>query len=87
MDEVERIYEEGERSRREDVNHSHPILSRIDTWLCNELKASHDSLVEQYKWRPHEHALVLCKQHGLSQHAYFLQRDLAFMREVSHFKN
>lgn len=82
MDEVERIYEEGERSRREELKHTHPIFSRIDPWLSDQLRATHDALTEQHKWRPHEHALALCRENDLQQHAYFLQRDLAFMREV-----
>ncbi|XP_037776345.1 uncharacterized protein LOC119573262 isoform X2 [Penaeus monodon] len=81
LDEVERIYEEGERSRREELKHTHPIFSRIDPWLSDQLRATHDALTEQHKWRPHEHALALCRENDLQQHAYFLQRDLAFMRE------
>nr|XP_045593779.1 uncharacterized protein LOC123755315 isoform X1 [Procambarus clarkii] len=81
LDEVERIYEEGERSRREELKHTHSIFSRIEPWLADELSATHDTLTEQHKWRPHEHALALCRQHDLQQHAYFLQRDLSFMRE------
>ncbi|XP_071521204.1 uncharacterized protein [Panulirus ornatus] len=81
LDEVERIYEEGERSRREELRHTHSIFSRIEPWLADQLKATHDTLMEQHKWRPHEHALALCRQHDLQQHAYFLQRDLSFMRE------
>ncbi|XP_076032256.1 uncharacterized protein LOC143020023 isoform X3 [Oratosquilla oratoria] len=80
LDEVERIYEEGERKRKEELNHSHPILYRVEPWLGDQLKATHDALIEQHKWRPHEHALALCKEHSLSN-AYFLQRDLSFMRE------
>lgn len=82
LDEVERIYEEGERARREELRHTHSIFSRIDPWLMDQLRATHDTLMEQHKWRPHEHALALCRQNDLHQHAYFLQRDLSFMREV-----
>ncbi|KAK4293817.1 hypothetical protein Pmani_033507 [Petrolisthes manimaculis] len=81
LDEVERIYEEGERARREELRHTHPIFSRIDPWLAEQLEATHTTLVEQHKWRPHQHALALTRQHNLTQHAYFLQRDLSFMRE------
>ncbi|KAK7072695.1 hypothetical protein SK128_010140, partial [Halocaridina rubra] len=81
LDEVERIYEEGERARREELRHTHPIFSRIDSWLMDQLQATHDTLTEQHKWRPHEHSLALCRQNNLQQHAYFLQRDLSFMRE------
>lgn len=82
LDEVERIYEEGERARREELRHTHPIFSRIEPWLAEQLGATHGTLVEQHKWRPHQHALALCRQNNLTQHAYFLQRDLSFMREV-----
>lgn len=84
LDEVERIYEEGERARREELKHTHSIFSRIAPWLADQLAATHATLMEQHKWRPHEHALALCRQHNLPQHAYFLQRDLSFMREVRH---
>ena len=82
LDEVERIYEEGERARREELRHTHSIFSRISPWLADQLAATHATLMEQHKWRPHEHALALCRQNNLPQHAYFLQRDLSFMREV-----
>ncbi|KAK8396821.1 hypothetical protein O3P69_005057 [Scylla paramamosain] len=81
LDEVERIYEEGERARREELRHTHSIFSRITPWLADQLAATHATLMEQHKWRPHEHALALCRQNNLPQHAYFLQRDLSFMRE------
>ena len=85
MEEVEKIYLEGEKSRKEELRHSHPILSRIPLWLDSNLKDWHEALVEQHKWRAHEHALALCKQQNLDQHFYFLQRDLTFMREVRLF--
>ena len=82
MNEVERIYADGERGKKEDLKHTYPIRSRIPRWLEENLLLTHNTLVEQHKWRPHEHALAMCKQQGLDQQAYFLQRDLAFMREV-----
>lgn len=39
---------------------------------------------QQNAWNAHQEAVALCTAHGLTQAAYFLQRDLAFMKEVSY---
>ena len=36
--------------------------------------------IEGHKWAAHEAALRGCREAGLAQHAYFLQRDLSFLQ-------
>jgi len=61
---------------------SHPILSRIDPWLRAKLRHSEQRFSLENQWSAHEEALALCTSQRLYQTVYFLNRDLAFMREV-----
>lgn len=44
-----------------------------------------EKFIQECQWSAHEEALTLCKEYNLHQAVYFLQRDLAFMREVYQF--
>lgn len=61
----------------------HPILSRIGPWLRSRLRAAEQKFSIENQWSAHEEALTLCNAEKLSQTVYFLNRDLAFMKEVS----
>lgn len=41
-----------------------------------------EKFIQECQWSAHEEALTLCREYKLHQAVYFLQRDLAFMREV-----
>lgn len=58
-----------------------PVLSKIHTWRERKLTDAEMQMVHKCKWRVHEDALQSAQKHNLQQTAYFLSRDLAFMRE------
>lgn len=62
---------------------SYPILSRIEPWLRSKLKSAEFKFNLDNLWSAHEDALALSQSQKLSQTVYFLNRDLAFMKEVS----
>lgn len=64
----------------------HPILSRIGPWLRSRLRAAEQKFTIENQWSAHEEALSLCNAEKLSQTVYFLNRDLAFMKEVINVK-
>lgn len=59
----------------------HPVLSRISPWLRSRLGAAELKFSLEHQWSAHEEALALCQQQKLAQTIYFLNRDLAFMKE------
>ncbi|XP_060522143.1 uncharacterized protein LOC132699446 isoform X2 [Cylas formicarius] len=59
----------------------HPILSRIEPWLRAKLRSSEQKFGVENQWCSHEEALALCNSQRLYQTVYFLNRDLAFMKE------
>ncbi|KAH1016914.1 hypothetical protein HUJ04_008066 [Dendroctonus ponderosae] len=61
----------------------HPILSRIEPWLRAKLRNSEQRFSQENQWSAHEEALALCSSQRLHQTVYFLNRDLAFMKEVN----
>lgn len=63
----------------------HPILSRIGPWLRSRLRMAEQKFSVENQWSAHEEALSLCNSEKLSQTVYFLNRDLAFMKEVRRF--
>lgn len=63
---------------------THPVLSRIGPWLRSRLRSAEIKFNNDNQWSGHEEALTLCNAERLHQTGYFLNRDLAFMREV-HF--
>ncbi|KAF5295161.1 hypothetical protein FQR65_LT10549 [Abscondita terminalis] len=60
---------------------THPVLSRISPWLRSRLRAADQKFKHDNQWSGHEEALSLCNTEKLYQASYFLNRDLAFMRE------
>lgn len=64
----------------------HPILSRIGPWLRSRLRTAEQKFSVENQWSAHEEALSLCNAEKLSQTVYFLNRDLAFMKEVIFLK-
>lgn len=65
------------------LHRHHPILSRIGPWLRSRLRATEQKFSLENQWSAHEEALSLCNAEKLAQTIYFLNRDLAFMKEVS----
>ncbi|XP_037093776.1 uncharacterized protein LOC119113590 [Pollicipes pollicipes] len=59
----------------------HPVRWRIPAWVRHQFRTAESRFVLEHQWSAHEEALALCKEHSLHQTAYFLLRDLAFMKE------
>ncbi|XP_022916271.2 uncharacterized protein [Onthophagus taurus] len=60
---------------------THPVLSRIEPWLRSKLHAAQVRFSFENQWSAHQEALSYCTQQKLNQTMYFLNRDLAFMKE------
>lgn len=59
----------------------HPVLSNIKAWVQGKLRDIEVQMLSKCKWKVHENALNITQKHELQQTAYFLSRDLTFMRE------
>ncbi|CAH1129005.1 unnamed protein product [Ceutorhynchus assimilis] len=75
-----RLYKTQEEVKNK-LRNVHPILSRIEPWLRSKLRNSEQKFSQENQWSAHEEALALCNTQRLHQTVYFLNRDLAFMRE------
>lgn len=62
---------------------SYPVLSRIAPWMRMKLRIAESSRLSKTIFAAHEEALKVCLKHNLQQTVYFLNRDLAFLRDVS----
>lgn len=81
---VEKIQKELKRTRVEHQKYlinDYPVLSKISPWLRMKLQAAETNKISKSIWAVHEEALKMCANHNLQQSAYFLSRDLTFMRE------
>lgn len=76
-----------EKARNEQeqlLTHAYPVLSRIAPWMRNKLRLAESNRMNKTIFAAHEEALKICLKHNLQQTVYFLNRDLAFLRDVSY---
>lgn len=66
---------------RDRLQEEFPVLSLIGPWMRSHLQAVQGQLEEEHCLEAHETALALCRERGLCQAAYFVARDLSFLRE------
>lgn len=81
---VENVQHRLQKSQEEfktKLGNVHPVLSRIGPWLRCRLRLAEQKFSEENQWSAHEEALALCNSQRLLQTIYFLNRDLAFMKE------
>ncbi|XP_058129825.1 uncharacterized protein LOC131272187 isoform X2 [Anopheles coustani] len=81
---VDKIQKELKKSREEmekTFQEQHPVLSRVYPWLRAKLNAVELTKLSKITWGAHEEALRAAQRHNLHQTVYFLNRDLAFMKE------
>ncbi|XP_055923588.1 uncharacterized protein LOC129954019 isoform X2 [Eupeodes corollae] len=81
---VDKVQKELKRSREDHqkcLTNDHSVLSRIAPWLRSKLRAAEATKLYKSTWAAHEEALRMCSKHDLSQTSYFLNRDMAFMKE------
>ena len=58
-----------------------PVRSRIPAWLSRRLLKRKQENILAAQWAAHSAALDSCRRAGLTQHAYFLSRDLSFLQD------
>ncbi|XP_056019360.1 uncharacterized protein LOC125672084 isoform X3 [Ostrea edulis] len=63
------------------LQQAYPVKSRIEAWVNEQIARFEDDFITQNLWSAHEEAITLCEQQGLNQTAYFLKRDLNFIKE------
>lgn len=80
VDKVQRDVKKSREDYEKCLINDYPVLSRVAPWLRTKLNAEAMKLCKS-SWSAHEEALKMCSKHSLQQTAYFLQRDLAFMKE------
>ncbi|XP_070136763.1 uncharacterized protein [Drosophila bipectinata] len=81
---VDKVQQDVKRTREDHqkcLSNDHSVLSRVSPWLRSKLRRAEESRMYKCAWSAHEEALKMCAQHNLHQTAYFLSRDLAFMKE------
>uniref|UniRef100_A0A182QS17 Uncharacterized protein n=1 Tax=Anopheles farauti TaxID=69004 RepID=A0A182QS17_9DIPT len=81
---VDKIQKELKKSREEletTLQEQHPVLSRVYPWLRAKLNAGEQAKLSKITWGAHEEALRAAQRLNLHQTVYFLNRDLAFMKE------
>lgn len=66
---------------KERLQEEFPVLSLIGPWLRSQLHEVQCQLEREHCLEAHETALALCRERGLAQAAYFVARDLSFLRE------
>ncbi|XP_022219927.2 uncharacterized protein LOC111072385 isoform X2 [Drosophila obscura] len=81
---VDKVQQDIKRTREDHqkcLANDHSVLSRVAPWLRSKLRNAEENRLYKCAWSAHEEALKMCTQHQLHQTAYFLSRDLAFMKE------
>ncbi|XP_036323621.1 uncharacterized protein LOC118737306 isoform X1 [Rhagoletis pomonella] len=81
---VDKVQKDIKRTREDHqkcLSNDHSVLSRVAPWLRSKLRVAEESKLSKSAWSAHEEALKMSTKHNLHQTAYFLSRDLAFMKE------
>lgn len=60
---------------------TYPVLSRINAWMDTKLDAAEATRISKTIFAGHEEAIKISLKHNLQQTVYFINRDLAFLRE------
>lgn len=81
MDKVQKDIKRTREDHQKCLANDHSVLSRVAPWLRSKLRKAEESKLSKSAWSAHEEALKMCTKHNLQQTAYFLSRDLAFMKE------
>ncbi|TPP61782.1 Solute carrier family 13 (Sodium-dependent dicarboxylate transporter) member 2/3/5 [Fasciola gigantica] len=63
------------------LRRKHPVLYHIEEWRSRQLTRIQRQYFETHKFDVHEFVLSKCASGGLEQHAFFVSRDLLFLRD------
>ncbi|XP_043205633.1 uncharacterized protein LOC122372479 isoform X2 [Amphibalanus amphitrite] len=81
VENVARKLDSFQRGLKHYLETHHPVKCRIPAWVRLQFREAESRFISEHQWAAHEEALTLCRESGLQQTAYFLQRDLTFMKE------
>ncbi|KAF5405918.1 hypothetical protein PHET_00565 [Paragonimus heterotremus] len=65
----------------QELRKHHPILYNITEWRSRKMAKLQQQYFETHRFDVHEFVLSKCTQRGLDQHAFFIGRDLTFLRD------
>ncbi|KAF6779344.1 hypothetical protein AHF37_01211 [Paragonimus kellicotti] len=65
----------------QELRKHHPILYNIAEWRSRQMTKLQQQYFETHRFDVHEFVLSKCTQRGLDQHAFFIGRDLTFLRD------
>ena len=74
-------------SFEERLRKKYPIKSLVRDWLYDCVKEEREKFEKLHLYTAHERSIGRCTEEGLFQAAYFIERELLFLREVILFLN
>ena len=77
LENTEQMLSDKQKEEEKSLNENYPISS----WLSRRLAEKKEEHILSNQWAAHSHALNACLKAGLTQHAYFLSRDLSFLQD------
>lgn len=83
--EKERFYNDKQdhlNAYREELKKNYRIRSSVNEWVANCLQDEGDKYVEKNNYAMHQRAIEKCQSEGLHQAAYFIEREMMFLKEV-----
>jgi len=81
LENTEQMLSDKQKDEEKSLKENYPIRSKISSWLTRRLAEKKQEHILNNQWAAHTHALNACRKAGLTQHAYFLSRDLSFLQD------
>lgn len=81
LENTEQILNKRQAEEEQYLKENYPIRSKIHSWLTRRLSKRKQENILSNQWTAHSMALDSCRKEGLTQHAYFLSRDLSFLQD------
>ena len=78
---TEQLLNKRQQEEKRYLEENYPIRSKIHTWMTRRLQKRKQENILANQWMAHNIAISVCKKQGLTQHAYFLSRDLSFLQD------
>ena len=81
LEKTEQILKKKQIEEERFLKENFPIRSKIPAWMARQLSKKKEEQILANQWLAHSLALDSCRSAGLKQHAYFLSRDLSFLKD------
>ena len=81
LENTEQMLSDKQKEEEQSLKENYPNRSKISSWLSRRLAEKKEEHILSNQWAAHSHALNACLKAGLTQHAYFLSRDLSFLQD------